>query len=233
MPDRATAAGAQQKLQEVLPGLRSAMAAWERAERPAGAFGVVPRLDDLRELLAWLEAVAVGRPEEMAESGEVLVYLARHVAPLIEEPAAGALRELARRIPASLPSAEAEVQSIVELLPAGAGRAFYCQAATRDALLGALGEVDTAHLSCHGIFEAADPLASRLCLADGELTLRELLSGRIDGLQNIRLAVLSACQTAIQDFGQLPDEAIGLPASAAWFTTAWTGTGRYAGGRSS
>src|SRR5205814_10090103 len=53
---------------------------------------------------------------------------------------------------------------------------------------------------------------SRRRLADGDLTLRELLSGEIAGLDGLRLAVLSACQTAIRDFNRLPDAAIGLPA---------------------
>jgi CHAT domain-containing protein len=68
-------------------------------------------------------------------------------------------------------------------------------------------------LSCHGIFEAANPLASRLRLADGDLTLRELLTGEITGLDGLPLAVLSACQTAIQHFNSLPDEAVGFPAA--------------------
>jgi CHAT domain-containing protein len=50
-----------------------------------------------------------------------------------------------------------------------------------------------------------------LSLADGVLTLGEILNSR--GLfENARLVTLSACQTAVTDVRQMPDEAVGLPA---------------------
>jgi hypothetical protein len=51
-----------------------------------------------------------------------------------------------------------------------------------------------------------------LLLADGELTMRDIIAAGFTALAETRLALLSACQTAIQDFRNLPDEAIGLPA---------------------
>ncbi|MGN9813409.1 CHAT domain-containing protein [Micromonospora sp. BQ11] len=64
---------------------------------------------------------------------------------------------------------------------------------------------------CHGGYNPADPLASRLRLAGGdELTLGELLDGQL--LRDARLVVASACQTAITNVLRLPDEAVGLPA---------------------
>ena len=64
---------------------------------------------------------------------------------------------------------------------------------------------------CHGIFETAAPLDSGLELADGRLTLAQLLDEvRLDGVD---LVTLCACQTAIADFNDLSNEAIGLPAA--------------------
>jgi CHAT domain-containing protein len=55
-------------------------------------------------------------------------------------------------------------------------------------------------------------LASALYLAgEDRITLRELLDGSLD-LGNVRLAVLSACQTGLIDFQRVPDEVVGLPA---------------------
>ena len=114
--------------------------------------------------------------------------------------------------PGSLPFARAELESIADMLPDGAARTLYEHQATRQALLDALPGANLVHLSCHGRFRADDPLASGLLLADGELTLREIMAAGFSALSACRLAVLSACQTAIQDFSNLPDEAIGLPA---------------------
>jgi CHAT domain-containing protein len=47
-------------------------------------------------------------------------------------------------------------------------------------------------------------------LAAGNLTLREILT--LDAFRDSRMAVLSACQTALTDFLRSTDEAIGLPA---------------------
>ena len=62
------------------------------------------------------------------------------------------------------------------------------------------------HLACHGFAELASPLDSGLLLADGHLTL-----GRLMELQlRVRLAVLSACETALPGT-ELPDEVVALP----------------------
>ena len=66
----------------------------------------------------------------------------------------------------------------------------------------------TAHFACHGIADVTEPLNSALLLARGRLTLRDLLS---HGPFALRLAVLSACETAVPG-SELPDEVIGLPA---------------------
>ncbi|MGW4531801.1 CHAT domain-containing protein [Nocardia sp. NPDC004340] len=56
-----------------------------------------------------------------------------------------------------------------------------------------LGDARVVHLSCHGWFEADDPLASGLELADGILTARELLDVACDA----ELVTVSACETAV------------------------------------
>ncbi|MGW1619567.1 CHAT domain-containing protein [Streptomyces sp. NPDC002172] len=82
--------------------------------------------------------------------------------------------------------------------------------ATRENLLRALPAATHLHFAGHGYYDAADPVASCLELADGDrLTLRELLDGQ--ALAGIRLVVASACRTAVTDMARLPDEGIGLP----------------------
>jgi hypothetical protein len=62
------------------------------------------------------------------------------------------------------------------------------------------------HLACHGFADLASPLDSGLLLADGHMTL-----GRLMELQlRVRLAVLSACETALPGT-ELPDEVVALP----------------------
>lgn len=109
--------------------------------------------------------------------------------------------------PEPLAYAKAELQSVVELLPVDGAAPLYETAATGPALPGAT----VAHLSCHGNFASDEPLDSGLQLGDGTLTLRAILD-RPEPFAAVRLAVLSACQTTVTDFANLPDEAIGLPA---------------------
>src|SRR5262249_39084092 len=67
------------------------------------------------------------------------------------------------------------------------------------------------HFACHGRFEVQSPLSSGLILSGGErLALSDLYTG--PKFKGTRLAVLSACQTAITDFKDLPEEDVGLPA---------------------
>jgi len=86
--------------------------------------------------------------------------------------------------------------------------------ATKAALLRLLGGANYVHLSCHGAFSPDDALDSRLLLAHDEpLTLRDVLYGeaRIP-LRQVRLVVLSACQSAVPEFGRLRHEVISLQA---------------------
>ena len=114
--------------------------------------------------------------------------------------------------PVGLPFARAELESIADMLPDGAACTLFEHARHAADAAGCLARRELVHLSCHGRFRADEPLESGLRLADGELTLREVMAAGPTALGVCRLAVLSACQTAIQDFRNLPDEAIGLPA---------------------
>jgi CHAT domain-containing protein/tetratricopeptide (TPR) repeat protein len=105
--------------------------------------------------------------------------------------------------------ARPEVEEIAPLF-GEAATLLYEQQATREALDAQLGKTAYLHLSCHGTFNVQDPLQSGVVLSNGEmLTVRDLIGGQ--RLRGTRLVVLSACQTAITDFNDLPEEAIGLP----------------------
>ncbi len=110
-----------------------------------------------------------------------------------------------------LPGTVFELSTVAQLFGAGR-RLLHGPAATRSAVLGALAEGTHLHFACHGFYSREEPLQSGLQLAGGEaLSLRDLVGGRID-LSKCRLVVLAACQTAVSDSRDLPDEFIGLPA---------------------
>jgi CHAT domain-containing protein len=67
------------------------------------------------------------------------------------------------------------------------------------------------HFACHGHFEPGEPLNSALDLAgEDRLTLRRILDSA--SFRDVRLVVLSACETACIEHERLPDEVLGLPA---------------------
>jgi CHAT domain-containing protein/tetratricopeptide (TPR) repeat protein len=77
-----------------------------------------------------------------------------------------------------------------------------------DTLRAELTRYSVVHFSCHGSADLADPLRSGLeAASDGRLTLTHVLDQR---LPNARLAVLSACETAVVG-ANVPDEVVGLP----------------------
>jgi CHAT domain-containing protein len=69
-----------------------------------------------------------------------------------------------------------------------------------------------AHFACHGSFDAGDPAASGLQLANNQ-RLAVLAIVRDLTLDRCRLVTLSACETAMVDVQHLPDECVGLPAA--------------------
>lgn len=114
--------------------------------------------------------------------------------------------------PVPLAGAEAELAEISALFHRGELRVFYGADAKRQALLAELPRASHLHLACHGAFDAREPLQSSFALSGGErLTLEDLLDGEVRPAA-ARLAVLSACQSALTDFLSLPEEVIGFPA---------------------
>ena len=80
--------------------------------------------------------------------------------------------------------------------------------ATRARVSEALAGADVLHFACHGATNPEDPLRSALILADDvALTVADLIGFRFG---NARLAVLSACETAVLG-PDLPDEVVSLP----------------------
>ncbi|WP_375515805.1 CHAT domain-containing protein, partial [uncultured Nostoc sp.] len=70
-------------------------------------------------------------------------------------------------------------------------------------------KANCAFFFCHGYFNSASPQDSGLQLADGNLTLADIIT--YFKLENCRLVTLSACETGLTDFTSTSDEYIGLP----------------------
>ena len=105
-----------------------------------------------------------------------------------------------------LPNSQYEIQSVVSHF--NQSRVLRHEAATRAALQLLLPRYAVLHLSCHGFANFNEPLEGGLAMANDEiLSLRDFLDIH---LPNARLAVLSACETAISGV-ELPDEALSLP----------------------
>lgn len=114
--------------------------------------------------------------------------------------------------PRPLNGADVEVQEIAAFFPEGFSKLFRGETATRSNLLPAIPLTTYLHFAGHCDFDMAEPLNSALQLSNQEsLSLRDILYGAARP-EKARLVVLSACQTAISDFRQLPDELIGFPA---------------------
>ena len=70
-------------------------------------------------------------------------------------------------------------------------------------------KANCAFFFCHGYFNFASPQDSGLQLADGNLTLADIIT--YFKLDNCRLVTLSACETGVTDSTSTSDEYIGLP----------------------
>ena len=85
--------------------------------------------------------------------------------------------------------------------------------ATLAALQRHLPRTELLHFAGHGRFDALRPLRSSLFLADRErLTLRHILDRELD-LSQLRLVVLSACETGLAEYEYRADEALGFSAA--------------------
>lgn len=203
LPDRETAAWAWAELQQVLPNLGGIVRDLKAQHSPLTAA--------YEATLERLEALVKAPSESLIHAGSVFQQAAVLFGLLPDKPGVMTLHSVASRILPNLPYAKTELRSIVGLLPTGTStRLLYEEKATRQAVLDAIPGTSRVHLSCHGIFQADDPLESSLFMADGRLSLRDILSVGFHALDAARLVILSACQTAVIDFSRLPDEAVGL-----------------------
>ena len=103
-----------------------------------------------------------------------------------------------------------EATALREVFAPGDIRELTGTEADRSSVLAAMAGCGTAYFACHGL--AAMPpkpaLDSHLLVADGDITVRDLLR---EDLRGMRLAVLSACESA-RVSTDLPDEVVALPA---------------------
>ncbi|MEV4167462.1 CHAT domain-containing protein [Nonomuraea dietziae] len=121
-------------------------------------------------------------------------------------------RQLAVGLPrtpglADLTGVESELAAISRVEPPA--RLLIGDAATREAVLAALPEHSRAHFACHAFQDFREPDRSALLLHDGPLTVAELASADLPGVE---LAYLSACESAA-GAPVLADESIHLAAA--------------------
>ncbi|MGI9002904.1 MAG: CHAT domain-containing protein [Pseudonocardia sp.] len=106
----------------------------------------------------------------------------------------------------ALPYARVEAAGVRAALGIQAGRDLVGRDAMPLAFSREASGSDVLLLACHGRADLAEPLRSGLLLAGRPVTLREIMEMQL----RVRLAVLSACETALPGT-DLPDEVIGLP----------------------
>lgn len=111
-----------------------------------------------------------------------------------------------------LPFAEKEIKSLEQTFEQT--KSFTRKQATRSALLQSKDEAELLHFSCHGVYDATNPLFSALLLApeneqsNGRLAAHEILGMKL----NAQLVMLSACETGLARVTG-GDEVIGLARS--------------------
>jgi tetratricopeptide (TPR) repeat protein len=93
-----------------------------------------------------------------------------------------------------LPDVSRELAAVTAACPPERQTVLSDERATRAAVEAALPEHDVLHFACHGRQFPQDPLSSELHLYDRTLSVGDL---RWSSLRRARLAVLSACQTAV------------------------------------
>lgn len=91
----------------------------------------------------------------------------------------------------NLEHARAEAEAVAHVL--GCGKPLMGPAATIKDVLAGLRGSRVAHIAAHATFSQEAPLDSRILLADGVLSVRDILGARLD----IDLLVLSACETGL------------------------------------
>jgi CHAT domain-containing protein len=115
----------------------------------------------------------------------------------------GAAQSVALVAGPGLPGAAEEVAALARLYESA--QQITPPASTSDAVAGALAGADLAHLACHGVLRADNPMFSSLVLSDGPMTVQEIYAR---GLAPHRL-ILASCQSGSQ--ARYPgDEVLGL-----------------------
>ncbi len=110
-----------------------------------------------------------------------------------------------------LPAAEMEPLVVKRFFGESSSHVLRRERATVEAVVDQMDKASCLHFACHGVSRLLDPLASGLQFSGArELSVRDFLYGAATPKQ-ARLAVLSACQSAIPDSRRLPDELVGLP----------------------
>jgi len=112
-----------------------------------------------------------------------------------------------------LPAAVLEAAVIARHFPPDGRTVLADTAATAERVTAVLGEVSVLHAACHAVSDPGQPLESALLLAEGtRLTVRQLTDRPLAGDRRLRLAVLSACESAAIGTAA-PDELVGLPSA--------------------
>jgi CHAT domain-containing protein len=111
-----------------------------------------------------------------------------------------------------LPYARVEAETIRSVVPPQylLGSPAADREPTVQDALAALPHANIVHLACHGHQDLHAPLNSGFDLADGRLTLAQLMRVRSPG--HAQLAYLSACESAAHDAAR-PDEGLNLAAT--------------------
>jgi CHAT domain-containing protein len=105
-----------------------------------------------------------------------------------------------------LPAGASEAKAVSTLLKT---EPLLGRQATRAQVLARSDELSVLHIASHGIYDTADPLLSGVVLADGRLSVEDLLEARI----RAELLTLSGCMTGVSR--QTPgDELTGLSRAA-------------------
>jgi CHAT domain-containing protein len=111
-----------------------------------------------------------------------------------------------------LPYALSEGKALSALFPPLTSQVLAEHDATRDRILKEAAGYTYVHFACHGTYDLDDVMYSGLLLANHDLWhLYEIISQA--NLSAARLITLSACETGLTEYRQLPDEYIGLPAA--------------------
>ena len=220
LPDLELGTWAQSELRRITPILKQAVNAHKLRLQSQNTVLLSEKYTQIQALISLLEMVLQSLQTLCLEPQERLLHAGRDLQrvavllaslPGLPNDIITTIVQLADRIPPSLTYAHAELESIQTLLPKDAVIGFYEHQATHDVLWNTLPEATIAHFACHGQFDPETPLDSALLLAcETRLTLRNLLNADPEHLACLRLAFLSACQTAITDFQRIPDEVMGL-----------------------